>query len=234
LGSDAGFFLERVLEAVLMDEIPGRIGGEDKTPWPIVRLVQSAYGWVSQFVRGNVLDAGCGFGYGSMLLIGGRDINFVTGIDLLKPEDVLCPIPYVTQDLCQGILSYSESMRWDWIVCLYVLEHLAFEEQGRVVKTLLGATEGLVLATNVIGANQFQIGAEIFVGNKQPDHKGEHTPETWMDLVGPLGGNVVGQRFMGGNGYRFHSGSSVKDVAQLAVWWPLGRSDSLLGYLGDW
>jgi 2-polyprenyl-3-methyl-5-hydroxy-6-metoxy-1,4-benzoquinol methylase len=89
----------------------------------------SRYRWAATRLRGRVLDAGCGTGYGSALLAGGSAVTEVLGLDrdaraIRQAQRYYRggSVVFARQELLAP--SLSNWGMFDGIVCLETLEHL--------------------------------------------------------------------------------------------------------------
>jgi 2-polyprenyl-3-methyl-5-hydroxy-6-metoxy-1,4-benzoquinol methylase len=126
------------------------------------------YRFAAERARGHVLDAGCGSGYGSLLLAASDQVAEVLGVDRsasaiehARRYYRASRVRFEKIDLLAGALSSRGP--FDTIVCLEVLEHLPEPER------LLGALDGrlrpggrLLLST--------PLGKGRGVPSGQPDH----------------------------------------------------------------
>lgn len=100
----------------------------------LVREHLARYRFAAAFARGRVLDAGCGTGYGSLMLAAADGVDCVLGVD----HDACAidrarrfyggpRVAYVPSDLASGALIGLGC--FDTIICLEVLEHLPDPER---------------------------------------------------------------------------------------------------------
>jgi 2-polyprenyl-3-methyl-5-hydroxy-6-metoxy-1,4-benzoquinol methylase len=104
-----------------------------------VREHFARYRFGADLLRGRVLDAGCGTGYGSQILAGAPEVREVLGIDR-DPRVIAHARRFYTSArvrfLCEDLLSPAARNlpAFDGIACLEVLEHL--EQPERLLETL--------------------------------------------------------------------------------------------------
>ena len=100
----------------------------------LLREHLARYRWVAGGLRGRVLDAGCGTGYGSLLLASSPEVREVVGVDVdaraighAKRFYRSPKVRFQRLDLLSGEAQRLGSFAA--IVCLEVLEHLARPER---------------------------------------------------------------------------------------------------------
>ena len=166
------------------------LGGE--RVWPGTRndlfvAHVSVYRFFAGFAAGRrVLDAGCGLGYGSALLLeaGARD---VLGIDI-DPAS----IRYASRHFRRPGLRFSkedleelclDAESFDLIVSSNVLEHLHKPQRFfEVARQALGSTGELVIAVPPI------VNPRLLEDNQaNPHHVSNLTPEGWLALASQAG-----------------------------------------------
>jgi len=104
-----------------------------------VREHFARYRFAAELLRGRVLDAGCGTGYGSQILAGAAEVREVLGIDQ-DPRAIAHARRFYSSSrvrfLCEDLLSPGAANlpAFDGIACLEVLEHL--EQPERLLETL--------------------------------------------------------------------------------------------------
>jgi 2-polyprenyl-3-methyl-5-hydroxy-6-metoxy-1,4-benzoquinol methylase len=100
----------------------------------LVREHLARYRFAAGWARGEVLDAGCGTGYGTLLLRQAPGVSRVLGVDVderavgwarrWRDAPGVC---FRRLDLCSGTMAYLG--RFETVVCLEVLEHLSDPER---------------------------------------------------------------------------------------------------------
>ncbi|MBD3236094.1 MAG: methyltransferase domain-containing protein [Candidatus Eisenbacteria bacterium] len=126
------------------------------------------YRFCAERVRGRVLDAGCGSGYGTHLLASARAAGEVVGLD--RSADAVAyaaahyagpGVRFARADLLSGALAGWG--QFNTIVCLEVLEHLPAPE--RLLSGLDGALRpgGRLIVSTPLGRGRA-------VASGQPDH----------------------------------------------------------------
>jgi SAM-dependent methyltransferase len=141
------------------------------------------YRWASAYVAGRrVLDAGCGVGYGSLLLRAAGAAH-VTGVDIAQEAvDAACErgsdVEFVRGDISALPL---EDASYDVAVCFEAIEHV--QDQTRALdelRRILTPTGLLVISSP--NRNVYQEG--------NPHHTREYTPDELRDALSKRFANV--------------------------------------------
>ena len=141
------------------------------------------YKFAAKRVKGFVLDAACGCGYGSSLLPGD-----VTGIDL-EPE----AIAYAEENypgpryLVDNVATHKGS--YDWIVSLETLEHLP--EPEVTLRNFREMADWLIVSTP--NQDNYPFKVEQYLGDTFP-HLRHYTPSELDELLSACGWRSV-ERF---------------------------------------
>lgn len=136
-------------------------------------------------MRGTVLDACCGIGYGSKMM---HDAGAeVMGIDL-EPDAIAYaqehyPGPVYEVADCQDL-----SGDWEWIVCLEALEHLPKPDDALL--NFRTSAEKLIISTP--NEKTYPFRAEQYSGDMYP-HLRHYTPEELDKILDEAGWNVIGR-----------------------------------------
>lgn len=81
------------------------------------------YLMVRRFVFGNVLDFGCGIGYGSNLVSLNPNVESVTGLDISE-EALLHARKEFANEKTNFVQELDERKKFDVMICFEVIEHL--------------------------------------------------------------------------------------------------------------
>lgn len=149
------------------------------------------YHWAASLARGMVIDAGCGIGYGSAILMSAPGVMAYRGIDLSAEAIKIAQQRYLgeritfTQGNLMKLSATDQSI--DTVVCLEVLEHLpnsgeALEEFRRVLRP------NGVLIGSVPSAEFDELCEETYGHN--PYHKSRYTLDRLVGEVEGLFANV--------------------------------------------
>ena len=125
-------------------------------------------------VTGNVLDAGCGVGYGAKMM---HDAGaHVTAIDL-EPEAIDYAIEHYPGPHYQvGDVTESREHPFDWVVCFEVIEHL---QDPVAALTAFRSAKRLIVSTP--NENKFPFNPESYRLDEFP-HLRHYTPQE-LDLL---------------------------------------------------
>lgn len=136
-------------------------------------------------VKGRVLDAACGCGYGSKILHDAG--NKVVGVDFypLAVEWATTRFPG-PEYLCADISDRPWSGGFDWIVSLETIEHLKYPVP--VLKAFREADCRLVVSTP--NEELYKFRPEKFAKDHSP-HFRHYTPKEFDDLLAGVGFKVV-------------------------------------------
>lgn len=143
---------------------PVRLGVRHGT----VREHVARYRFAAERLAGRVLDAGCGTGYGSLLIAGNPAVREVIAVDCDERSIAHARNTYraVGLDFRQADLlgaSLHELGLFDRIVCLEVLEHLAQPERLLAQLDLCLAPGGRLIVSTPLGKGRA-------VPSSQPGH----------------------------------------------------------------
>ncbi|MDX2146762.1 MAG: methyltransferase domain-containing protein [Planctomycetota bacterium] len=142
------------------------------------------YRWAASFARGRVLDAACGVGYGSALLLQSSRVAEYTGVDIAPEAIEHAKRAYADPRASFLIASVNElpfdDAAFDSVVSLETIEHLddphaAITQFARVLKP-----GGMLLAS--VPQRAFEEACELAYGPNE-HHKRKFTPDDLVDLI---------------------------------------------------
>lgn len=143
------------------------------------------YKFACRYVKGRVLDAACGCGYGSKML---EDAGCrVVAVDLENEAIQFARKHYSGPGYLIGdIMDTPWSGKFDWIVSLETIEHLP--EPGRALKIFRYHGNHLIISS----PNQlfYPFNPAKFEGDRFP-HLRHYTPKEFEDLLNEAGWKVV-------------------------------------------
>jgi len=96
----------------------------------LIRSVER-YAYIRQWLYGNVIDCGCGTGYGSYMIAQNPDVVSVVGFDNDKGTIEFAKREYQDEKLgyiCENVENIREPLS-DWLVAVEFIEHLKQPEQ---------------------------------------------------------------------------------------------------------
>lgn len=142
------------------------------------------YHWAASLARGNVIDAGCGIGYGSAILMSAPGVMAYRGVDISPAAIKVARARYLgeritfTQGDLMDLPVTDQSI--DTVVCLEVLEHLngsceALREFRRVLRP-----DGVLIGS--VPSAEFDELCETTYGHN-PYHKSRYSLEQLVDEV---------------------------------------------------
>lgn len=140
------------------------------------------YFFAATQVKGTVLDAACGCGYGSKIM---QDSGaFVTGIDLEQGAIDYARLNYPGPEY---ILADATKYRaaYNWVVSLETIEHLP--EPGLALSRFRDS-QGLVVSTP--NQEHYPFEAHKFAGDRFP-HLRHYSPDEFDDLLSENGWRVI-------------------------------------------
>lgn len=149
---------------------------------------RARYEFASDRVSGVVLDAGCGFGYGSAILAG--HASRVVGIDVYDTAIAYATDHYAGPRVRFAVADVARFVApeapFDHVVCLEAIEHVE-DDAGfvRALRAQLRAHGGLVISTpNRLVTSQDGVPSD-------PTHVREYSPRELEDLLRACGFDVV-------------------------------------------
>jgi 2-polyprenyl-3-methyl-5-hydroxy-6-metoxy-1,4-benzoquinol methylase len=147
------------------------------------------YKLASQYATGRVLDAACGCGYGSKILL--ENADFVVGVDA-SPEALAWAREYYRGPYyVQGRIEEAPwSGQFETVVSLETIEHIRNPEQA--LQAFRKACLGTFIAS-VPNENLYPFKAETFANDESPHYR-HYRPEEFQDLLEGAGFKVV-ERF---------------------------------------
>jgi 2-polyprenyl-3-methyl-5-hydroxy-6-metoxy-1,4-benzoquinol methylase len=142
------------------------------------------YKFAATLVKGRVLDAACGCGYGSRILTdaGCR----VVGVDL-ENEAIQCAREHYPGPgyLIGDIMDTPWAGRFDWIVSLETIEHLPDAEHALRIFRLHGSR----LVASTPNQLRYPFDAKKFEGDRFP-HLRHYTPDEFTEILEATGWKV--------------------------------------------
>lgn len=98
----------------------------------LIRSVER-YAYVRQWLYGNILDCGCGTGYGSYMIVQNPDVENVVGFDNDETAIEFAKEEYQNEKLiylCEDVASFRgiSKIKFDWLVAVELIEHLEHPE----------------------------------------------------------------------------------------------------------
>ncbi len=145
---------------------------------------QHRYLWASNYCYGNVLDVGCGTGYGSKIVSKIGRVKSYTGIDYSKKTILQAHQHYGAQERIFKVGSAYKipfsSNNFDTVICIETLEHLnnpdaALKEIWRTLKK-----DGIFIGT--IPTKEFDIKSRNVYG-PNPHHKTQFSEKILQRLL---------------------------------------------------
>lgn len=156
--------------------VPDELSNDGSTGTETYKLHLERYAFAAQHVSGNVLDAACGVGYGSLHLAGSDRVAAVHGIDLDEGAVAYAKSRYAhpkTIFTSSDILAFRPDRPFDSIVSLETIEHVP-DPQALIAHftSMLrpgGVFVGSVPVTPSVDAN--------------PHHLTDFTPSSFKELL---------------------------------------------------
>lgn len=90
------------------------------------------YSYVRQWLYGNVIDCGCGTGYGSYMIAQNPDVEEVVGFDDDRTSIEFAEREYQDEKLsylCEDITNIIAFHSFDWLIAVEFIEHLKKPKQ---------------------------------------------------------------------------------------------------------
>lgn len=108
-------------------------------------------------IKGKILDAGCGRGHASKMLIeAGHDV-FAIELSDICCERFLKDIPHE----CADIITHCRKNRYGGVVCMGVLEHIPYEEIDETIEAISKAADSALFA--IANHSDVQLGVELHI-----------------------------------------------------------------------
>ena len=142
---------------------------------------KARYEFAVDRVSGKILDAACGVGYGSKMLM---DSGQVTGIDICPEAIDYAREHYSGPDYILHDIETWEAQKFDWVVSFETIEHL---KRPELALSAFRASDKLIVST----PNEEVI---PFVPEKhrgEYPHQRHYTPEQFEKLLTSCGWKVV-------------------------------------------
>lgn len=146
------------------------------------------YRFAQQYITGRVLDAACGCGYGSKLLL--EKASEVVGVDFSNEAIEWAREFFRGPQFIKGRIEEAPwAGKFETVVSLETLEHLRNPEEA--LKAFRRACIGTLIAS-VPNENLYPFKAETFANDDSP-HFRHYRPEEFQDLLEWSGFKVVGR-----------------------------------------
>lgn len=108
-------------------------------------------------IEGKILDAGCGRGHASRMLIeAGYDV-FAIEFSSVCCKEFLDDIPHE----CTDIVTHCKKNRYGGVVCMGVLEHIPYEGIDETIEAISKAADSALFA--IANHSDVQCGAELHI-----------------------------------------------------------------------
>jgi SAM-dependent methyltransferase len=147
------------------------------------------YEFAANLVSGDVLDAACGCGYGSRMLMD-AGCN-VVGIDIDEKTIVYAKKNYSGPEyiVCNVCPDEKFSLGYfDWVVSFETIEHLP--NPGKALRAFRECAENLIVSSP--NSDHYPFRPESYAGDMYP-HLRHYSPKELEDLLNSCGWEVVGR-----------------------------------------
>jgi 2-polyprenyl-3-methyl-5-hydroxy-6-metoxy-1,4-benzoquinol methylase len=151
------------------------------------------YLFAKQYANGRTLDAACGCGYGSAILL--EDAKSVYGIDA-SPDAIAWAREHFPGPIyMKGKIEDSPWQgKFDTVVCLETIEHVP--DPSPVLKALRKACRGKFIVSTP-NENRYPFVAEAFANDESPHYR-HYTPVQFDELLWNHGFRIISRHFQHG------------------------------------